>query len=119
MEVDYLFASENSLADRPFPEASNNNQPKNTMRLKVTVLEQSYADSGEMLRALGIAREQIAKPDVATDAGVSGRFIAQDDDPGQGIVVWCGDTRQAQAVGTRHLKKGDKVVWFDPSLPQT
>lgn len=101
------------------PETNNNNQPKNTMRLKVTVLEKSYADIDEMLRALGIAREQIAKPDVATDAGVSGRFIAQDEDPGQGVIIWRGDASSQEAVGTRYLVEGDKVVWFDPSLSQT
>lgn len=114
-----MFVSENSSVGGLIPETNNNNQPKNTMRLKVTVLEKSYADVDEMLRALGIAREQIAKPDVATDAGVSGRFIAQDEDPGQGVIIWRGDASSQEAVGTRYLVEGDKVVWFDPSLSQT
>lgn len=89
------------------------------MRLKVTTLQTNYDNIDEMLQVLKIGREQIATIDVATDAGVSGRFIAQDENPGQGIIIWRGDVSSQEAVGTRNLEKGDKVVWFDPSLPKT
>ncbi len=89
------------------------------MRLKVTTLQANYTNIDEMLKALKIGREQIATIDVATDAGLCGRFIAQDDNPGQGVTIWRGNADSQEAVGTRDLEKGDKVVWFDPSLPQT
>jgi hypothetical protein len=93
------------------------------MRLKVTALQTNHDNIDEMLKALNIGREQIATIEVAMDAGVAdtanGRFIAQDDSPGQGITIWRGESGHPRAVGTRDLEKGDKVVWFDPSLPQT
>ena len=85
----------------------------------MTTLKTDYANIDEMLKALEIGREQIATIEVAVDAGASGRFIAQDDNPGHGVIIWEGGAAGQQAVGTRYLKKGDKVVWFDPSLPQT